>query len=103
MHPAVEQRAFLLGFLDTVADHDEGAGQDLQVLAVAAELVHAALDVGIELLSVGQAAAAGEYGFRGLRRQLPAVLGCAGLHDHGQPWTGRAMLSGPRTDRYLPL
>ncbi len=54
MHHAVEQRALLLGFLDAVADHDEGAGQDLQVIAVAAELVHAALDVGIELLPVGR-------------------------------------------------
>ena len=52
------------------------------MVAVAAELVHAALDVGVELLPVGQAAAAGEHGFRGFRRELPAVVGRAGLHDH---------------------
>ncbi len=54
MHPAVEQRALLLGLIDAVADHDEGAGQDLEVLGVAADLLHAALDVGIELLSAGE-------------------------------------------------
>ena len=52
------------------------------MVAVAAELVHAALDVGIKLLSVGEAAAAGEHGLRGLRGKLPAVVGGAGLHDH---------------------
>ena len=82
MHHAVEQGAFLFGFLDAVADHDKGAGQDLQVVAIAAKLVHAALDVGIELLPVAEAAAAGEHGFRGFRGQLPAVVGGAGLHDH---------------------
>ena len=82
MHHAVEQRPLLPGLLNAVADHDEGARQDLQVLAVASELVHAALDVGIELLSIRKAAAAGEHGFRGLGRELPAVIGRAGLHDH---------------------
>src|SRR6185437_734550 len=64
VHPAVKQRALFSRLLDAVADHDKGAGQDLEVIAVAAELVHAALDVGIELLPVRQAAAAGEHGFR---------------------------------------
>ena len=82
MHQAVEQRALLPRFLDAVADHDEGARQDFQVVAVAAELVHAALDVGVELLAVGEAAAAGEHRFRGLGRELPAGLRGAGLHDH---------------------
>ena len=82
MHQAVELRALFAGLLDAVADHDKGAGQDLQVVAIAAELVHAALDVGIELLPVAEAAAAGEHGLRGLRGKLPAVIGRAGLDDH---------------------
>ena len=51
------------------------------MLGVAAELFHPALDVGIELLAVGEAAAAGEHGLRGFGRELPAVFGRAGLHD----------------------
>lgn len=82
VHAAVEQGALLFGFIDAVADHDKGAGQDLEVLGVAAGFFHAALDVGIELLAVGEAAAAGEHGLRGLGRELPAVFRCAGLHDH---------------------
>jgi hypothetical protein len=31
MHEAVELRALLLALLDAVADHDEGAGQDLEM------------------------------------------------------------------------
>ena len=89
MHEAVEQRAFFLRLLDAVADHDEGARQDLEVLRIAADLAHAALDVGVELLPVGETAAAGEHRFRGLGRELPAVIGRAGLHDH------RPALHGP--------
>ena len=81
MHHAVEFCALLLRFLDAVADHHERAGQNLQMLGVAADLFHPALDVGIEFLPVGKAAAAGEHGFRGFGRELPAVLGSAGLHD----------------------
>src|SRR6202043_4032245 len=58
MHPAVEQGALLFCLLDAVADHDKGARQDFQVVTVAAKLVHAALDVGIKLLPVGETAAA---------------------------------------------
>ena len=82
MHLAVEQRALLLGFIDAVADHDKGAGQDLDMIGVAAGLLGAALDVGIERLRAGQGAAAGEHGLRGLGRELLAVVGGAGLHDH---------------------
>ncbi len=81
MHHAVELGALLLGLLDTVADHDEGTGENFQVLGVAADLFHPALDVGIEFLAVGEGAAAGEHGLRGFRRKLLAVLGRAGLHD----------------------
>src|SRR5256885_15886670 len=83
MHHAVESGALFASLLDAVADHDEGARQNLQVIAIAAEPVHAALDIGIEFLSVTEAAAAGEHGFRGLRRKLSAVLRGAGLDDHG--------------------
>ena len=82
MHPAVEQSALFLRFLDAVADHDKGAGQDLQVFGIAPDLFHAALDVGVELLPVGKRATAGEHGFRRFRRQLPAIVRGAGLHDH---------------------
>src|SRR5262245_5206918 len=82
MNHAVEPGALLLGLLDAVADHDESARQNLQMLGVAAGLVHPALDVGIELLAVGEAAAAGEYGFRGFGGELLAILGRAGLHDY---------------------
>src|SRR5260370_32721294 len=82
MHHAVEPGPFFARFLDAVAVHDEGAGQNLQVIAIAAELVHAPLDIGIKFLSVTEAAAAGEHSFRGLRRELPAVLRGAGLDDH---------------------
>src|SRR5262249_25998626 len=90
MHLAVEQSALLLGLLDAVADYDKGAGQDLDVLGIAADLLRAALDVRIELLSVGEAAATGEHGLCGLGGKLPAVVGCTGLHDHGPAlhWTG---------------
>ncbi len=82
MNLAVKQGSFLFSFLDTVADHDKGARQNLQVVAVAAEPVHAALDIGIKLLAVREAAAAGEHGLRGLRRKLLAVFRGAGLNDH---------------------
>ncbi len=95
MHHAVELGALLLGFLDAVADHDEGAGQDLQVLGVAADLLHAALDVGIELLRVGEAAAAGEHGFRRFRGELPAVVGRAGLHDQRPALDGAGDVERP--------
>src|SRR4029079_13810671 len=73
MHAAVEQRALLLGLIDAVADHDEGAGKNLEMFGIAADLLHAALDVGIEFLAVGEGAAAGEQGFLRLRRKLAAV------------------------------
>src|SRR5262249_27497490 len=81
VHAAVEQRALLPGFIDAVADHDEGAGVDLRMLGIVADLVHAALDVGVEFLAVGEAAAAGEDGFGGFGGELLAVFGGAGLHD----------------------
>ena len=67
--------------LEAVADHDKGAGQYFQAFAVAAKSVHAALDIGIELLTVAEAAAAGEHRLCGFRRQLPAVVGRPGLND----------------------
>ena len=95
MHAAVEQSALLPGFIDAVADHDEGAGKNLQMLGVAADLLHAALDVGIELLPVGKAAAAGEHGFGCLGGKLLAVFGGAGLHDHGPALHRAGDVEGP--------
>ena len=103
MDQAVEQRALRLGLLDAVADDDEGAGQNLEMFGIAADLLHAALDVGIEAFG---------------RREVPppvntasavSAASCRPASDApactitGQPCTGRAMLSGPRTDRYSPL
>ncbi len=52
------------------------------MIARAAELFHAALDVGIEFLADGKIALRGEHRFRRLRRELAAGIGRAGLHDH---------------------
>ena len=79
---AVEQRALAPGFIERVADDDEDAGQDFQVIAVAAELFHAGLHVGVEALAVSQGALAGEDGLGGFRGDLPAGFRRAGLHDH---------------------
>ncbi len=49
-HQAVERGAFGAGLLDAVADDDEGGGQDLQMVAVAADGFHAAFNIGIERL-----------------------------------------------------
>ena len=50
--------------------------------ATAPDLLHATLDVGVEALAFRQVALPGEHGFRGLGRELPARLRCAGLHNH---------------------
>jgi hypothetical protein len=47
MHQAVEMGAFGLGLLDRVADHDEGTGQNLELVGLATHRLHAALDVGV--------------------------------------------------------
>ena len=48
VHQAVQLRPLLARLVQRIADHDEGAGQDLQMVGVAAQLRHAALDVGVE-------------------------------------------------------
>ena len=58
------------------------AGQDLHVLGVAAELLHAALHVGVEALAAARLDCGGEHHLGGLGRELAAGLGGAGLHDH---------------------
>ena len=52
------------------------------MIAVAAELFHAAFDVGIERLADFQIALRGEHRFGGFRRKLAAGIRGAGLHDH---------------------
>ena len=52
------------------------------MIAIAAELFHAALDVGIELLADGKIALRGEYRLRRLGGKLAAGIRRAGLHDH---------------------
>ena len=59
MNQAVEQSALLPRFFVSIADDDEAAGQDLDVIGVAAEALGAALDVGVIALRVGEAPAAG--------------------------------------------
>ena len=60
------------------------------MLGITAELLHAALHVGVERLAGFDAAQRGEHGFGGLGRQLLAGLRRAGLHDH------RPALNGAR-------
>ena len=79
---AVEPRALLARRLHGFADHHETGGQDLHVLARAAELLHPALDVGIEGAAGRDVALRGEHRFGGLRREAPAGVRRAGLHDH---------------------
>ena len=52
------------------------------MVRIAAQLAHAAFDVGVEAAAVGDGAAAAEDDFRGLGRQLAPGLRRAGLHDH---------------------
>ena len=65
------------------------------MLGVAADLLHAALDVGIKLLRIGERAATGEHGFRRFRRELLAVLGRAGLHDQRPALDGAGNVERP--------
>ena len=51
------------------------------MVAVAAELRHAALHIRVEALRVGEAAAGGEHHLGRLRGELAPGLGGAGLHD----------------------
>ena len=48
MDEAVEPRPLLARLRDGVADHDEGARQNLQMVAVTADPFHPALHVGVE-------------------------------------------------------
>ena len=82
MNQAVQQIALLLRLGGGFADDDQRTGQDFQVVAVAAERLHPAFDVGVEALGVGHRAAGGEHHFRGFGGDLTAGLGRAGLDDH---------------------
>ncbi|GJE72971.1 hypothetical protein CHKEEEPN_4532 [Methylorubrum podarium] len=81
-HQRVEPRLLLPGLLLGTADHDEGAGQDLQGIAGPARRRHPALHVGVELLARLQRGGGTEHHLGGLRRDLAPGLGGAGLHDH---------------------
>ena len=81
MNQAVQQIALLLRLGHGFADDDQRAGQDFQVVAVAAERLHAAFDVGVEALRVGHRAAGGEHHFGGFGGDLPAGFRRAGLDD----------------------
>ena len=52
VHEAIELRAFLARFVDSFTDDYERTRQDLEVIAVATELVHAAFDVRIEVFAI---------------------------------------------------
>ncbi len=65
VHLAVEHRELFARLLLAVADDHERAGQDLQVIAVAAQLIEAPLDVGKEFLAGGDVRRCAENDFGG--------------------------------------
>ena len=78
MHPELSKTRARLSFASSRLSPTttKAPGGNLQAFAVAAEPVHPALDIGVKLLPVTEAAAAGEHRLGGFRRQLPAVIGC---------------------------
>src|SRR5262249_46432433 len=83
VHKAVKLCALLARLGNRVADNDEAAGKNFQMVARASNLLRARFHVGIELSSGGEARLSREYGFRCFRRKLPAGIGRTGLNDDG--------------------
>src|ERR1700730_18396496 len=81
VHEAVEQCPLPARLGGGLADHHEGAGEDLDVIGVAPELLGAALDIGVVMPRVGELAAAGKDHLRGLGGELAAGIGGARLDD----------------------
>ena len=74
MNEAVEAGALLARLLQRLADDHEGAGQDLEVIAIAAERFHAALHVGVEARPSASRERAAEHDLGGLRGELTPRL-----------------------------
>ena len=72
LHETIELRPLLARFDHGVANNDESAWQNLQMVAIATELLHAPFHVGIE-----------ERGFRKLAgyRALPTLVAALRAHD----------------------
>ena len=83
VHAAVDERPLLARLLDAVADHDQGARKDLQMLGIAAGFFHAAFHVRVESLGVGDMRPGSEHDLRRLGRKLATGVGSAGLDDDG--------------------
>src|SRR5579862_7329739 len=83
MNEAVERCAFLLCFLDRVANDDEAPRHDLQMIGIAAELLHPALHVGVKTLPGSKIGLRGEDGLRGFGSKLAPGVRSARLNDDG--------------------
>lgn len=73
------------------------------MVGIAADARGAAFHVGIEGAARLDRPAGGEHHFGGFGRELAAGVEAPACTITGQPWMGRAILSGPLTFRYLPL
>jgi len=90
LHETIELRPLLARFDHGVANNDESAWQNLQMVAIATELLHAPFHVGIEGARTGEIVARGEDDFGSLGGELPSRFRRAGLNDN------RPTLNGTR-------
>src|SRR5207237_9626159 len=89
MHQAVEEGPLPLRLLDRIADDDETARQDLDVIRIAPKTRGPVPDVDVILLCTGQPAAARRKNhLDGLGGELAAGIRCAGLDDDRQTLDG---------------
>src|SRR3546814_4516003 len=65
-----------------VCSSDLGSGQDLEMVGITPDRAHAALHIRIEGLAALDRLLRAEDHLGRFRRELPAGLGSAGLHDH---------------------
>src|SRR5690606_14768191 len=82
VHEAVETRPLGTRLLNRIADDNQGAGKDLQMVPRPSEPVHAALHISVEALAAGEIARRGEDDLRRFRGKLTTGLGGTRLHDH---------------------
>ncbi len=99
---AVEQGALFTGLGGGLADDDKRAGQDLDVVGVAADLFRPPPDIGVIALGVGELAAAGKDQLRGLGGDLVPGIRSARL-AHSDPQRrdapGQPAACGARLER----
>src|SRR6266851_5963109 len=74
MHKTVEPSSLRARFADGVINDHKSAGQDLQMVAIASELLHASFHVGIERARIGKVVARRKDDFGGLGGELPSRL-----------------------------